>query len=106
MKTMLGDMEGGRNGFAYHPVLPVAVAVGGGINSGDSLFSTKSLAPTKKVEGPGKGVVIGAPAVLTFGAKGKKLIYGVTNMDKTTIKFIDLELSKEEQDALDKAYSK
>ena len=52
------------------------------------------------------------PSVFVFGAKGRKLIYGVTTIggpnsgDSTTLIFVDLELSQEDEAVISKSLAK
>jgi hypothetical protein len=103
MKTQLGELETGAFpcGCAVHPVLPLIFACNG---KEGSVFSAKSYAPGQKIASPLETPGAAAPSVLAFVAKGKKLAWGTTNGEKGVLKFYDLELKKEQQEELDKAF--
>src|SRR5262245_44243460 len=101
MKTQVGDLETGPfpGGCAFHPVLPLAVACTG---KKATVFNAKSQAPGQTFDAS----LDGDPTVLAFVAKGRKLAWGTSDAGKGTGKltFYDLDLTKEQQEELDKAY--
>lgn len=101
MKTMLGEFETGAypNGCTFHPALPLAFACTG--KSG-KVFSTKSFAGGQALDAPRAG----PPTVLAFVGKGKKLAWGTTSGDSSLLKFIDVDLTKEQEAELEKVYGK
>jgi hypothetical protein len=107
IKTMLGEVA--PNGMvAAHPVLPLAVVVRMNTppNSEGTyhIVNTKTYAEVSKNPVGKKG---GNPTVLAFGGKGKKAIYGLeTGKGVTTLLVLDLKLTKDEEEAVEKAFAK
>jgi hypothetical protein len=106
MKTMNGELETGAfpSACAFHTALPLVFACNG---KQGSVFSAKSMAPGQKLEAPrDAGPGVGGAIVCAFVAKGKKLAWGTSDAGKNvgTLKFYDLELTKEQQDELAKKF--
>jgi hypothetical protein len=108
MTSLLGQVEMGRypGAVAFHPVLNLGAAYRDHGNQ-VMVFSTKSFAIKETLK-----VQAGAlPTVLTFGARGTKLIFapmpqGPGGDGLSVLEFIPLPLSDADRDALDKAYKK
>jgi hypothetical protein len=102
MKTQNGDLDTGAypSGCAFHPVLPLVFA---STDKAGAIFSAKSLAPGQKVTGPAHGTI----TVAAFVGRGQKLAWGASEFgakDKGVLKFIKLELTREQEDDLKKAF--
>jgi hypothetical protein len=103
MQSQLGELETGAfpSGCAIHPVLPLMFACTG---KEGSVFSAKSYAPGQKFTAPREILGAGAPSVLAFVGKGQKLAWGTSKGDSGVLKFYDLELTKEQQAEVNKAF--
>jgi hypothetical protein len=103
MKSQLGEMETGAYpcGMAVHPVLPLMFACNG---KQGAVFSAKSYAAGQKFTAPRETAGAAAPSVLAFVGRGQKLAWGVSNADSGVLKLYALELTKEQQAELSKAY--
>ncbi|MBP3957226.1 hypothetical protein J8F10_18345 [Gemmata sp. G18] len=109
METRLGQTEspgGGPQGVAFHPNLNLGVTLCVDAKGKLLTFSTKSFVSKDTYD-----VRDGShPCVLTFGAKGTKIIYGsmpgVGGPKESTIEFFPLKLSDAEKEILQKAYPK
>jgi hypothetical protein len=107
MKTMLGEIA--PNGLVVaHPVLPLALIVQK--NTPPNTEGTYYLANTKTYGEASKNAVGkkgGDATVLGFGGKGKKVIYGLdTGKGMTSLQILDLKLTKDEEEAVEKAFAK
>jgi hypothetical protein len=107
MKTMLGEVN--PNGLmAAHPVLPLVAVVR--MNTPPNSEGVYHIVNTRTYEEVSKNPVGkrgGNPAVLVFGGKGKKMVYGLdTEGGKTTLLIRDLTLTKAQQEAVEKAFSR
>jgi hypothetical protein len=98
MKSQLGELECGAypSGMAVHPVLPLIFACNG---KDGAVFNAKSYAAGQKFTSPRDA----APSVLAFVGRGQKLAWG-TSGDAGVLKLYDLELTKDHQAALSKAF--
>jgi hypothetical protein len=105
MKSQLGELETGAYpcGMASHPVLPLIFACNG---KQGAVFSAKSYAAGQKFTAPRETAGAGTPSVLAFVGKGKKLAWGNTQGDAGALKFYDLQLTKDQQGELNKAFAK
>jgi hypothetical protein len=104
MKSQVGEMETTPypSGMTAHPALPLMFACNG---KEGSVFSAKSYAPGQKIKAPREAAGASAPSVLAFVGKGQKLAWGVSNADSGELKIYDLELTKEQQEELKKAFA-
>jgi predicted Zn finger-like uncharacterized protein len=105
VKTLLGVVECGAypQNLAFHPVLDIGVVDQSG--STLHLFNSKSLVEV--------GTIPFAPEppaphcdLLTFGARGTKLVYHSTRGGNGNLRFLPLTLSDKDKEALEKAYGK
>jgi hypothetical protein len=109
MEERLGQTEsagGGLQGVAFHPNLNLGVVLCVDAKGKLMTFSTRSFVSKDTYE-----VRDGThPCVLTFGAKGTKIVYGsmpgVGGSKESTIEFFSLKLSAAENETLQKAYPK
>jgi predicted Zn finger-like uncharacterized protein len=107
VKTLLGVVECGAypQNLAFHPDLDLGVVDQGG--STLHLFNSKSLvevgtipfAPEPPAPGPHSDL-------LTFGARGTKLIYHDARGGAGNLRFLPLSLSDKDKEALEKKYGK
>jgi hypothetical protein len=102
MKTQVGDLDTGAypSGCVFHPALPLVFASN---DKQGAVYGAKSLAPGQKITAPGNG----APTVLAFVGHGQKLAWGASDAgkDRGVLKFFKLDLTKEQEDELKKAYA-
>jgi hypothetical protein len=103
MKSQLGELETGAYpcGMAVHPVLPLLFACNG---KQGAVFSAKSYAPGQKFKAPRETPGAAAPSVLAFVGKGQKLAWGTTAGDTGVLKLYDVQLTKDQQAELQKAF--
>jgi len=103
MKSQVGEMETGAypSGLTAHPALPLMFACNG---KEGAVFSAKSYAAGQKLKAPREVPGAAAPSVLAFVGKGQKLAWGVSNADSGDLKIYDLELTKDQQEELKKAF--
>jgi hypothetical protein len=105
MKAQLGELETGAYpcGMAAHPILPLMFACNG---DHGTVCNAKSYAPGQKLTAPSKTAGAATPSVLVFVGKGQKLAWGSSSKgDAGVLKIYDLELTKDQQAELEKAYS-
>jgi len=103
VKSKLGEVKvddiPGPRAVAFHQVLPLGATATGSVCV---TFSAKSYVKKQTINATKKGGNV--VPILAFVDKGKKLAYGTFTFNgRSTLQIIDLELSKEEQDALAKA---
>jgi hypothetical protein len=105
MTSQLGELETGAfpSGCAIHPVLPLMFACTG---KDGSVFSAKSYAAGEKFSAPRETHGAGSPSVLAFVAQGRKLAWGTSDAKSGVgvLRFYDLELTKDQQAELNKAF--
>lgn len=103
MKSQLGEMETGAYpcGMAVHPVLPLMFACNG---KEGAVFNAKSYAAGQKFAAPQETGGAAAPSVLAFVGKGQKLAWGAANAESGVLKLYDLQLTKDQQAELAKAF--
>ncbi|HVS39837.1 MAG TPA: hypothetical protein VMS17_30040 [Gemmataceae bacterium] len=99
LQGMNGQVETGPYpaAVAFHPVLPLGVALASDL----TVFSTKSFAKKESFK-PQKG---GAAAYLGFGAKGTKVVY-LPAGDDALVQFFPLQLTDQDRETLNQAFSK
>jgi hypothetical protein len=104
MKSQLGELETGPYpcGMAVHPVLPLLFACNG---KQGAVYSAKSYAPSQKLNAPRETPGAAAPSVLAFVGKGQKLAWGTSSGETGVLKLYDLQLTKDQQAELQKAFS-
>ncbi len=107
MDEMLGQVETERYPYnvAFHPVLNLGVAQRISATPELVLFKAKSFAPIKSLF-TNKAFVQDPPILLTFAAKGTKILFGRNSDNKTFIYLIPLELTDADREALNKVYEK
>ncbi len=101
MQTMLGEIAPHAR-LAYHPVLPLAAAIGAPFPDSYQIINTKTYANISKHE-YGKSDF---STILAFVGKGRKVAVGGSSGGSTTLRFFDLTLTKDQEAMLDKAFSK
>jgi len=103
MLSQLGELETGAYpcGCAIHPVLPLIFACNG---KDGSVFHAKSYAAGQQFTAPRETLGAGAPSVLAFVGKGTKLAWGTSDANSGMLRFYDLELTKDQQAELNKAF--
>ena len=103
MKSQFGDLEVGPYPCAMvvHPILPLMFACNG--NQG-AVYNAKSYVPGQRISTPKTVFGAGAPSVLAFVGRGEKLVWGVSTADSGVLKFYDLQLTKDQQGELAKAF--
>ncbi len=104
MKSQLGEVETGAFpcGMAVHPVLPLMFACNG---KEGAVYNAKSYVAGQKFIAPQQAVGAAAPSVLAFVGQGQKLAWGNSKGDAGMLKIYDLELTKDQQAELTKAFS-
>ncbi len=108
LTNMRGQVEtdASPTDLAFHPVLNLGVADRNTILL--FLFNTKSLAEVKSYPVPGGFVGMSDPVLLTFGGRGRKVIYWYPGKGGKGqgLNFFPLELSPKDNSALEKAYGR
>jgi hypothetical protein len=104
MKSQLGEMETGAYPCAMttHPVLPLMFACNG---KQGAIYNAKSFVAGQKFNAPREAPGAAAASVLAFVGKGKKLAWGASSGDAGVLKIYELELTKEQQEEVTKAFS-
>jgi hypothetical protein len=104
LTTMLGQAPHGQN-IAFHPVLNLGVTNHDGMHL--TLFNGKSFKVKKVVDGPSKTGGAGRE-LLTFGGRGRKLIFwnGENFKQGQGLHFVPLDLTDDDRAALEAAYGK
>jgi hypothetical protein len=109
LHTMLGQIETGPypGGIAFHPLLPLGAAFRHGHDPGIILFDAKSL--VRKAVYPVSRA--GVTALLTFGGRGTKLVYGSQPLipgrtEPCVLEFFPVEITDNDKKVLQQAYGK
>ena len=106
VKSLAGVVECGAypQGLAFHPVLDLGVVDQTGLIL--HLFNSKSLVEVGTI--PFAAGDPGAPRsdLLTFGARGTKIVYHDRHGGGASLRFLPLTLSDKDKEALEKVYGK